>query len=319
MRFKIRTLFLFLLLATAPMLFAADCGTAEFCGKAIRLYAGTMTYPANEFTANTQIDYYLDPHGMSWSGHSFATSCNFTGGSCDTWNSGSSVNTCGNNPVTYYLAVRRTPDGWGQDGVPLATVTSYGLGCQSYATVYVPPAPLVPTVTHPTRGEIVYANPFDIRFQSGIDAPRANPGWPVTYKVRLKTWPSGTSEPATWPAPFYTGPCVQTADGSGDCKVAVSNLGSGNYRVMVEAAMDVSASIQETYLRPVIFTNSATQPFSVPTDARPVAAVEPMVAGRTMRPATRLSFSHPWTPPPTGSASTPASTSSAGAGSTRRP
>jgi hypothetical protein len=265
----IRCLSVLAVLAMTPMAFAGDCGTSEWCGQVFKVSAVALPAPADAFTANTAINYCLDRSNVSCP-YTFVTSCNqIGGGACDKWNYGSAVTLCGNDVKTYYLSVNRTPDGWGQNGVPIATLTKYGTGCASYATVRVPPAPLTPTVTYPTLNQVVSSASWNIRFQSGIDAPRQNPGWPVTYKVRLKTWPTGTSEPNAWPAPFYTGGCVLTSDGSGDCKVAVSDLPSGNYRISVDALMDVSQSIAETSLWPVIFSSNATRTFSVASGRPP--------------------------------------------------
>jgi hypothetical protein len=266
MRIIHRCLFLFLLSLAVPTAFAFDCGTSQWCGTLNKLSVVALLPPADDFAMGTAVDYCTMPTGGCTI--AFATSC------CNSYTYGSAgqSGTCytgTQSPTTYYVSVRRTADDWGQDGIPIWQETKYGT-CQSSVLLDVPPAPHKPNVTYPsTQGYSVPTASFNLRFQSGIDAVRNNPNWPVKYTVRLKTWPAGTTEPVTWPPPIYTGPCIAYGNDTGECKVAVTDLPSGNYRAWVVAEMDVSASIRQWWLLPVVYSNDATRLFIVPTGRPP--------------------------------------------------
>ena len=139
-----------------------------------------------------------------------------------------------------------------------------------------PLPPLAPNPVYPGNGLANVPASFTLRWNSGLDAQRTNPQWPVTYAVYYKWWPSGGTEPSSYSL-FASGlPC--SPDSSGVCTMAVSGTGAGIYRYYVVANMNVSAStgvansILSTQSAPAFFTtgNAPVSMISAPLPPNPM-------------------------------------------------
>lgn len=279
---KIRTISLsvILLLVSLP-LFATDCDYKHiFCGqlfKAVATPTGWTNVPA---PAGWYVYITGGPNETD------TTSCNFQGQNCNFYQSGTFAWTTGCGPYTQYQLTVTSWDGWGGQGVPLMSWTQPANCVGTVPNTVVPPGPLPPSIEVPASGALVYSTTTSIIWRKSADADRDSPSWPITYEVRLKNWPSGTSEPPDQNSDIiYTGACP--AWGTSECKLSDVLLpNTGNYRVKIRASMDVSATVPQS-LRPAIYRNSHSLIFSVPSAAArllPVGASEMKRARLATRP-----------------------------------
>jgi hypothetical protein len=121
-----------------------------------------------------------------------------------------------------------------------------------------PLPPLAPNPVYPGNGLANTPSNFTLRWNSGLDASRTNPQWPVTYAIYYKSWANGGIEPANYS--IFGGGFVCNPDSSGVCTKQVSGMGAGNYRWYVVANMDISA--YTGVANSVLSTQSAAALFS---------------------------------------------------------
>jgi hypothetical protein len=144
----------------------------------------------------------------------------------------------------------------------------YGsLGWDARGSIMVPTAPLSPTPVYPADGGLHAPANFNLRWNSGVDASRRFPWWPVTYAIYYKAWVYGGVEPANYTL-FSSGmPC--NADSGGICNMAVSGVSDGNYRYYVIASMDENVPANSG----VFSTQSPTAYFTV--GYQPISTIPP--------------------------------------------
>jgi hypothetical protein len=118
-------------------------------------------------------------------------------------------------------------------------------------------APLAPTPAYPANNTLHVPASFTLRWNSGVDAARRYPWWPVTYTIYYKAWLYGAAEPASYTL-FGSG-LQCNPDSSGVCTMAVSNISDGNYRFYVIANMDESIPANSG----VLSTQGSTSFFTV--------------------------------------------------------
>lgn len=103
-----------------------------------------------------------------------------------------------------------------------------------------PLPPLPPNPVYPSDGLVSVPSNFTLRWNSGLDAARTSPSWPVTYAIYYKYWAYGGAEPASYSPMGNSIPC--NPDSTGTCTMPVSGLAGGNYRFYIVANMNVSAT-----------------------------------------------------------------------------
>ena len=171
------------------------------------------------------------------------------------------------NPLTtYYLRPRRTADDYGQEGVSIATALGMPHCNNGQPNLVIPPAPHRPDIVYPANNQNVIEATFDVKWQDGLDALRNNAAWPVKYTVFLKSWAYGANEPVGKGTVIYKGACIPA--GTGQCRTSLSALPAAVYRVYVDVALDVSASVAPA-LRPVIYTNTDSNIFVIQSGRPP--------------------------------------------------
>src|SRR5947209_20298938 len=90
-----------------------------------------------------------------------------------------------------------------------------------------PIAPLAPTPAYPTDNTLHVPANFTLRWNSGVDATRRYPWWPVTYAIYYKAWNYGAAEPASY---FFFEICFQcNADFTLSCTQPAPHLAAGHY------------------------------------------------------------------------------------------
>ncbi|HEX3094506.1 MAG TPA: hypothetical protein VHW72_17850, partial [Candidatus Angelobacter sp.] len=115
----------------------------------------------------------------------------------------------------------------------------YGsLGWDARGNLMAPVAPLPPNPAYPTDGTLHVPASFNLRWNSGVDAARRYPWWPVTYTIYYKAWLYGAAEPATYT--LFSSNLQCNADSTGACTMPVSNVADGNYRWYVVVNLDES-------------------------------------------------------------------------------
>src|ERR1051326_8273051 len=106
---------------------------------------------------------------------------------------------------------------------------------------------------------------FTLRWNSGVNATRRLPWWPVTYAIYYKAWLYGAAEPASYT--LFSSGLQCNPDSSGVCSMPVSNIAAGNYRFYVIANMDESLPTG----RGIQSTQSPTSYFTV--GYQPIATI----------------------------------------------
>lgn len=243
-----------LLLALAPGAFAVDhCSNYQFCGSLTQLRAdGPATLAGWGFSVN--ICAGRDGGQPCYPGN---VTCPNDGSSC-MYQAGPLVAGCTLPQQTWYLsAYSWDGSNWGQQWVSIAKITTYGNCPTRVVNVGVPPRPLVPVLYNPHNGQLVpvsSTSKLKVQWYSSVDAPRDTQSWPVTYVVSQKYWPSNTNEPGDSAYQVvYSGPCQPFLD---RCMTEVDVSVLGEYRIKVDARMDVSASVSPS-LAPVVYTNNS--------------------------------------------------------------
>ena len=142
----------------------------------------------------------------------------------------------------------------------------YGsLGWDQQTALMVTKTPLSPTPVYPGDGTLHAAASFTLRWNSGVDATRRFPWWPVTYAIYYKAWLYGAAEPASYT--LFSSGLQCNPDSSGVCSMPVSNIADGNYRFYVIANMDESLPTG----RGIQSTQSPTSYFTV--GYQPIATI----------------------------------------------
>jgi hypothetical protein len=255
--------------ALVPRVFATtECvGTEEYCG---RMKLLTSPYTMIDAPLNTIVDFCTGPGPTAPCPMTMVSSptTDSLGTETDWYNWGTSTGWCG-AAETWYVRPRRTPDDWGQFGTNVAVFYTLD-GCNNgLPNIKIPPAPHKPSATYPAPGESVPYATWTLRWLKATDAIRENPAWPVNYQVRLKSWPTGTTEPAGTGSLLYSGACI--AYSATECKLPsqISNLAAANYRLYIDVSMDVTAGNENPLIGPIIYTNSANRLFYVQSGRPP--------------------------------------------------
>jgi hypothetical protein len=258
-----------LALVAAPRVFATtECvGTEQYCG---RMKLLTSPYTFIDAPVNTIVDFCSGPGPYAPCSMTMVSSytTDALGTETDWYSWGTSTGWCGDSE-TWYIRPRRTPDDWGQMGTNVAVFTTYK-GCHNgLPDIKIPPAPHKPSATFPTPGLSVPYATWTLRWQKATDAIRENPAWPVNYEVRLKSWPTGTTEPYGTGTLQYSGACIAYGDNQCKMPTAFSDLPAANYRVYIDVSMDVTAGNENPLIGPIIYTNSSSTIFYVQSGRPP--------------------------------------------------
>lgn len=226
-------------------------GVFGFCG-VLRQLAGDR--PSSEAPNGWTVSICDQPAGGNC--HYALTNC--SGSTCGAYINNDLGTNCVQPKQRWWLTVAST-DGWGQTFTPIYSFDARGDCATELPTINVPPAPLVPTIFTPSSGQLVTTTAIQVTFANAFDPVRK--AWPGWYEVAYKFWPSGTSEPGDSAYhTIYTGPC----QGGNQCLGgSVDTSQVGQYRVRVQAKLDVSASILDKSLVPLLYTNERTVKFSV--------------------------------------------------------
>jgi hypothetical protein len=147
-------------------------------------------------------------------------------------------------PVTSTLPLGFGGSGLFTQGLPdgffaIGREVYYGsLGWDARGNIMAPLAPLAPNPAYPTDGTLHVPASFTLRWNSGVDAARRYPWWPVTYTIYYKAWLYGAAEPASYT--LFASNLQCNPDSTGVCTMPVSNISDGNYRWYVVANIDES-------------------------------------------------------------------------------
>jgi hypothetical protein len=238
------------------------CGTGQvgsplFCGDVWKLQAGGALSLA---PSGYRVDVCA---GFPCAGESYSAFTDANGH----WDTQAAVNGCqyGSNNHPWYIFVSSL-DGWGSHDYPVQTINANNTCGLQHITTYVEPAPLRPQPISPSNNSLIYLTSVSLTWQNAIDAARNDPNWPAWYDLYVKSWPSGTTEPASYPEPTR----VACAPESSSCSYAITLATSMNYKWKVNAYMDVTSSIVNPVTRPIVFTASSSYSlFSTPSGRPP--------------------------------------------------
>jgi len=237
------------LLTSLPLFATSLCGTGQtgaplFCGTLSKISAGgTLT--------SAPSGYRLDIcDSFPCGGHAYTAFTDASGN----WETQNAVNGCmyGVNNQNWYIFVSSL-EGWGSRDYPVQTIYANDTCGLAHINVRVPPAPNRPQPLGPANNSELYQTDVYLIWQNSIDDARNDPNWTVSYDLYIKSWPWGTTEPA-YPSPLHP----QCAPGP-TCSYHLFNMPGGmNYKWKVDAHLDVTASIVNPVVRPIIFSSNGS-------------------------------------------------------------